>query len=150
MEVPFKFNISEVPNAVKKYQTWIIINLLGLIVYAFFSYWNWPFVDPQYGLIDPLDWFAGGLPFALVLLVMFLINVICLILILWRKSRPAIFVWLIVILVWPLMLYFIASIRPQGAIIDIKSPDQKIYFQSGGRMKTANEIRNERMQKSGK
>ena len=112
MEIPFAFKISEVPITVNKSIAWLIINLVGFIAHQYFTFHDWPFGDTKYGLIDPLDSFMGGLQEGLILLLMFLINAVWLLLNLWRKSRPAVFVWLIVIMVWSFTLLFEGSIRP--------------------------------------
>jgi hypothetical protein len=61
MEIPFAFKISEVSITAKKSRAWLTINLIGFIAYQYFTFHDWPFVDPQYGLIDPLDSFMGGI-----------------------------------------------------------------------------------------
>lgn len=112
--IPFAFKISEVPSTAKKSIVWLMINLIGFIAYQRFVSADWPIVDPHYGVVDPLDSFMGGYPEVLILLLMFLINTSWLLVNLWKRSRPAVFVWLMVVMVWTFTLLIEAYIRPEG------------------------------------
>ena len=87
MEVPFKFQVSEVPGAAKKSWTWITVNLIGLIFYMFFysALYVEYFSDGKV-IFDTNTCIGLGLTCLPILLVMFLANLVWLVLSLMRKS----------------------------------------------------------------
>lgn len=111
MEVPFKFKISEVPATARKSWIWITINLIGLIFYLYFTLQCWP-MSNNGELVETtnigISWGITCLP---ILILMFLANLIWLLMNLLRKSRPAVFVWLVMVIVWVCVVSFEFHIR---------------------------------------
>ncbi len=98
-KLPFKFKISDVPETIKNSRKWIIINIVGLSTNLFLAFMAGPF-NYNWKLtaqVDVVPWESSNF---LIFFLFFLVNLVWLIRNLWRRNRPAVFVWLLVVLVW--------------------------------------------------
>jgi hypothetical protein len=95
IKLPFTFKISEVAAAARKSQIWIGLNLLGLLIYSYFFLRYEPGDQGDINTAISL-----GLTCGPIIVLMILVNAVWLLVNLWKKSRPAVFLWLLAVLLW--------------------------------------------------
>jgi hypothetical protein len=100
MNLPFAFKVSELPNAVRKSWVWMAINVIVFIAYLFFSLWCWPGYENGKFYDDTNSAIGFGLTCLPILILMFLVNGVWFVVSFLKGNRPAIFIWLLVVLVW--------------------------------------------------
>jgi hypothetical protein len=96
--LPFTFEISTLPGVAKKSRIWIFINFVILIAYWIFVPWP-EHIDEGY-IIQGGDSFLWGFESGFIFLLMILVNALWLLVNFLKKSRPAVFVWLLAMIVW--------------------------------------------------
>ena len=128
MEIPFKFKVSEVPGAAKKSKIWIVVNLIGLILYmaSNFILYKEYFSDGVV-ILDTNTCISLGLTCLPILLAMFFVNAAWLVLSLVRKSRPTVFVWFLVVMVWVGVLSFGNFIKGKDIYPQLEAEDDRLH-----------------------
>ena len=114
MDLPFAFKISEVPETARKSRAWIIINAIGFAAYLFFAFWSMPGYENGKFYADTNSAIGWNLTCLPILVLMFLVNGVWLLVNLLKKSRPAVFVWLLVVLVWLLWILLEFNFRSRA------------------------------------
>ena len=97
MQIPFAFKASELPKATRKSGIWIAINFLCLVGYLSFSI---KYEADNYGDINTA--ISLGLTCLPILICVILTNIVWMILIFWRKNRPLLFIWFLIVMIWTL------------------------------------------------
>jgi hypothetical protein len=104
MQIPFSFEISKVPIEIKINRNWLIINLIGLITFVYKSVSCWSKDDT--GMMEDtinvaISWSLGVIP---VILIITFVNTIWFLLLVKKRNRPAMFVWVMTTMIWLILI----------------------------------------------
>lgn len=101
IKIPFALKVSEVPEAAKKSWGWIAFNVGVFFTYIFFSLNDIADFNEVISAGGDDGGFMWGWERAfIVIFLMTPTNMVWLLVVLWKRSRPTLFLWLLTIMIW--------------------------------------------------